>query len=137
MLIPTPSLCAVARNSPVSENARAVQVLFNRIASIRCPVGRSHTRMTESADAAIIHRPSFEKHYSEISTMQQLHAIKLTYKIVDSSNAAPELSYHFLRVGVDYSNGQVAAAQSNQIARSIISCSRYRCKRRPIYLIKE
>ncbi len=61
ILMPTLSAWAVARNSPVSEKARAVQGLSSRRALMRWPVGRSHTRMTESIEAAMIQRPSFEK----------------------------------------------------------------------------
>ena len=66
MLIPTLSSLAVARNSPVLENARALHGLLIRTASIKCPEGRSHTRSTEP-EAAIIHRPSLEKHWLTIS----------------------------------------------------------------------
>lgn len=65
-LTPTVSVWAVARYSPVLEKAKDVQGLLTRTASIRCPVGRSHTRITLSADAAMIHRPSFEKHYTQL-----------------------------------------------------------------------
>ena len=64
--MPTPSAWAVARNSPVGEKARAVQVLGRRMASMRWPVGKSQTRMMESMDAAMIQRPSFEKQKSVI-----------------------------------------------------------------------
>ncbi len=57
----TVSAWAVARYSPVSENARAVQGLCSRRALIKWPVGRSQTRITESMDAAMIQRTSFEK----------------------------------------------------------------------------
>lgn len=70
ILIPTPSACAVARYSPVSENARAVQGLSVLKALMRWPVGRSHTRMTESIDAAMIQRPSLEKQKSLIWAME-------------------------------------------------------------------
>lgn len=70
ILIPTPSACAVAKYSPVSENARAVQGLSVLRALMRWPVGKSHTRMTESMDAAMIQRPSFEKQKSLTWAMQ-------------------------------------------------------------------
>lgn len=60
-LMPIPPACAVARNSPVDDMAKATHVLDTRKMSTKCAVGRSHTRTTESIEAAIIQRPSFEK----------------------------------------------------------------------------
>src|SRR5713226_3448913 len=75
ILTPTCPSQEVARNSPVPENARAVQGVSIRIASIRCPVGRSQTRTTQSFAAAIIHRPSFEKQKSLIPPLHPQNSL--------------------------------------------------------------
>lgn len=64
--IPLMFSCEVARKSPVLEKAREVHLCRKRTASMRCPVGKSQVRMIESVDAAMIQRPSLEKHWDYI-----------------------------------------------------------------------
>ena len=85
MLTPISPSQVVARNSPVAEKARAVHRVFVRMASMRWPVGRSHTRMMESFDAAIIHRPSFEKQKSLIPPWQPQSSLIVLFVAISTT----------------------------------------------------
>lgn len=82
--IPTPFACAVARKSPVGDIVREVHVLVTRKRSMRWPVGKSHTRIMESIEAAIIHRPSPEKVKSLICPAQP-QSSRITFLVSTST----------------------------------------------------
>jgi hypothetical protein len=62
--MPTLSMWAVAKKSPVGENDMLVATLAVRKASIRQPEGMSNVLIIESSDVVISHRESAENVYA-------------------------------------------------------------------------